>query len=71
MPAETGSYCAPNPCQRPRPWEEKFADGSGIIHLPDGSMLCAEARPDRVPMLPRPGAPVNYNDPPPKRKVED
>jgi hypothetical protein len=43
--------------------------GSSIAHLPDGSMLCIEARPDRVPVQPRLGAPVNYNDPPPPPPV--
>ena len=28
-------------------------------------MACIEARPERVPVLPSPGAPLNYNDPPP------
>jgi len=67
FPTLTGLFLAPKPGRRPQPWEERFADGSGIVHLPDGSMMCIEARPDRVPVLPDPDAPVNYNDPPPPR----
>ncbi|MGA3265462.1 MAG: hypothetical protein ABSE16_01415 [Verrucomicrobiota bacterium] len=77
FPAVTGLLLAPKPGRRPAPWEEKFADGSSIVHLPDGTMLCIEARPDRVPMLLDPNAPVDYNSPPPpppskrrKRKIQ-